>query len=572
MKKIFIFLLAIMIGATCTNVKAETFYEGEYIDGIYTKSIEKNGNGKYQKARFFRRASDNKEAYCIEPFATFNNTANYLNVNYGRDIDPNTWNKMALIAHYGYGYNNHTDKKWYAVAQLMIWRLAVPNADFYFTDTLNGTRTNNYEAEINEINNLVNNFETLPNISYVNTSIVGKDLVLEDSNHVLNNYKIENTYGEKIRIENNKLIYENIKEGTTSIILTRNLENEPTAALLYYTNNSQNLLVKGNIGQKRLEIKITGTSNEIKITKIDKDTNSTIPSGEGILKNAVYGLYDINDNQIQEITFDEKSTATIKNLDYGNYYLKEIKPGIGYTLNKDKITFSINQNTTTIDIKLTNKIIEKEITIHKEYGTKENIIPEEGISFNIYDKNNNLIDTITTDKEGNAKIKLPYGKYKVKQQNSSYGYSKIEDFEIEINDKETNNYFYKLYDYQIQKEITIHKEYGTKDNTIPEEGISFDIYDSNNNLIDTITTDKEGNAKIKLPYGKYKVKQRNTNTGYTKVKDFEIEVTEEEKEYEYKLYDYKIPIPNTGIKESNSYLLFLLLIPLLYFYKKKNVF
>ncbi|MCI8547554.1 MAG: hypothetical protein HFJ38_01555, partial [Bacilli bacterium] len=126
--------------------------------------------------------------------------------------------------------------------------------------------------------------------------------------------------------------------------------------------------------------------------------------------------------------------------------------------------------------------------------------------------------------------------------------------------------------YQIKKEITIHKEYGTKDNTIPEEGISFDIYDSNNNLIDTITTDKEGNAKIKLPYGKYKVKQRNTNTGYTKVKDFEIEVTEEEKEYEYKLYDYKIPIPNTGIKESNSYLLFLLLIPLLYFYKKKNVF
>ena len=57
---------------------------------------------------------------------------------------------------------------------------------------------------------------------------------------------------------------------------------------------------------------------------------------------------------------------------------------------------------------------------------------EPNITFEIYDKNNNLVKTIITDEFGKAKFTLPYGKYKVKQINSTKGYQKVDDFEIII--------------------------------------------------------------------------------------------------------------------------------------------
>ena len=79
---------------------------------------------------------------------------------------------------------------------------------------------------------------------------------------------------------------------------------------------------------------------------------------------------------------------------------------------------------------------------------------------------------------------------------------------------------------------------------MPEENITFEIY-KDNKLFYTITTDNLGNAKIKLPYGKYLIKQKNSKTGYKYVEDFEVIVNNETTDLFYNLYDYKIPIPNT---------------------------
>ncbi len=450
MKKIIIFLLTILfIGFNSIDVNAESFYEAEYIDNIYTKSVN-GATANYQKARFFRRSSDNKEAYCIEPFATFQATTNYQQLNYGKNINTNTWHRMTLLAHYGYGYNNHTDPKWYAITQLMIWRLVEPNKDFYFTNTLNGARVEMYQDEMREINNLADNFDILPNINYRTINVVNSTVVLTDKNNVLNNYTIQDTKGNDIKIEDNKLIFKNIKEGETSIILTRKLENENSAALFYYNDNSQNLMTKGSIGEKRLEIIVEGTKNSVFITKLDSDNYSTTPRGEAKLIGAIYGLYDEKDNLLQELTINDLSSAKLENLSYGNYYLKEIKPGEGYTLNNEKVTFQINSNTKNIYITLTNKVIEKEVTIHKEYGEEGNTENEANINFDIFDSNGKLVKTITTDEFGNAKIILPYGKYTVKQQNTIEGYTKVDDFEININEDDDNDYYYKLYNYKIE--------------------------------------------------------------------------------------------------------------------------
>ena len=63
---------------------------------------------------------------------------------------------MNLIAHYGYGYPNHTDLKWYGVTQYLIWN-ELGLDDLYFTDSYYGNRITAYTNEIDEMNSLINN-------------------------------------------------------------------------------------------------------------------------------------------------------------------------------------------------------------------------------------------------------------------------------------------------------------------------------------------------------------------------------------------------------------------------------
>ena len=60
---------------------------------------------------------------------------------------------------------------------------------------------------------------------------------------------------------------------------------------------------------------------------------------------------------------------------------------------------------------------------------------------------NNLIRTISTNDEGICEIELPYGKYTIKQKNTTEGYSKIEPFTI-IVDNSVNDVI-TLKDYKI---------------------------------------------------------------------------------------------------------------------------
>ena len=116
-------------------------------------------------------------------------------------------------------------------------------------------------------------------------------------------------------------------------------------------------------------------------------------------------LYDEKKNFLQEIKLNKDCTATIDNLDLGIYYLKEKQAGTGYIQDDSFHKIELTLDNTKINYEFENKIIEKEIFIHKEYGEENNTLPEGNITFEIY-KANKLVYTITTDNLGNAKIIL----------------------------------------------------------------------------------------------------------------------------------------------------------------------
>lgn len=455
MKRILLIATLFLLGFNLTNiltVKADTasFHEAEYVDGIYIRY--RSGNTiYYQKARFFRRNSDNAAAYCLEPFIKINESAVYEGQISPTSISSATWKRLSLIAHFGYNYANHTDPKWYAVTQFMIWQEVEPSANFQFTDTLNGNTINAYQNEINEINSLINAYQTKPSFDNNTITLVeGKKHELIDTNNVINNYSINQ---DGISISNNKLIISFLKEGEYSINIDRN-ERSNDPPIFYYNNSSQKLMTAGGVDgiNSKLNIKVLSTS--INLKKIDYDTKDSNPSGEGILIGASYDLFDSNMNKIDTLVIDENYSASYKNLAFGKYYLKEVTAGTGYTLDPNTYEFNIDSNNKDVYLTLENEIVKKKITIIKKYGNSNSFSNEEAAKFEIYDLNNNLIETITTDSLGVAEVILPFGKYTFKQISTKDGFNKVDDFEVIISDSSEDKLEYELFDYEVKVPYT----------------------------------------------------------------------------------------------------------------------
>ena len=448
MKKIIFILMTIMLTFICsTKVEAQTqFYEGEYIDGIYMNKQKTEISAiYYQKARFFRQVGTNQFAYCIDPFIFFTEGSTYEETINPNNLTQQQKERITEIAYFGYGYHNHTDKKWYAITQFMIWQTADPTANFYFTDGLNGPRIEAYTQEMNEINTLITNYHkstSLLNKTY--TVVEGETIFLEDTNNIISTYSIDNP---NFRIEGNKIIGDNLTKGEYTINLLKQENHYNKPILFYQALDSQALMQTGDIPDKTEQLKINVINTLIEITKIDKDTQSIIASGDGSLIGAIYGLFNQYDEKIAEITINENSKGIIKNIPFGTYYLQEIVPPKGYQLDTKKYEITISEENPNQQLILENEIIKKKVIIYKTYD-ETNKIPEKNINFLIFDKDNNLITTITTDEFGKAEIILPYGEYKIVQENTTEGYQKVEDIELIIDNMEDE--IIKLTDYKIK--------------------------------------------------------------------------------------------------------------------------
>lgn len=447
MKKILIFLMA-FIGInviTSINVNAESFYEGDYIDGIYVTK-EKGGTKYYQKARFFNQSGTGQFSYCVEPFAMFNENGVYTSSITATNLTEEQMDRIKKIIYFGYQYGNHTDPKWYAITQYMVWKESDYSGDIYFTNGLNGNRIEMFQNEIAEINNLINTYQRVPNFANKVIPIVeGETFPIEDKNHTLAEFVSDSN---KAKIQENTLTLDNFNEGTYTINFEKQEGNYGKIPLFFNSPTSQNMVIVGDLAPVNFQIHLIVYKTSIEITKIDSDTKTTIPSGEASLSGAIYDLYDSNKNKINELVIGDNMTAKLENLTAGKYYIKEQKPGIGYLLDENWYSFTIEFLDPNAKLTLENKVIKKEIEINKNYGDGTTFEKEEGVHFDILDSKNNVIDTITTNSEGKAFITLPYGKYSLVQKDTKDGYTINEKQEIEVSDEEKLEL--TLYDYKIK--------------------------------------------------------------------------------------------------------------------------
>ncbi|MBR4262252.1 MAG: Cys-Gln thioester bond-forming surface protein [Bacilli bacterium] len=457
MKKIILFItiLSLIIGLKI-NVYALTysdkFYISDVIDNIYYGKT-KNGVTEYRKAKFKKRASDNKIVYCIEPFVDLNEDATLKGYDYNYEqllnISKSDWERISLLAYYGYGYKGHTAEKWYPITQILIWKTIDKNASFFWTDTFEGNKVNKFESETKELENLVSNHKKLPSFAnHIYDVSINEHITLNDSNSVLVDYDISTNKEFDVVKDGNNLIFNTKDEDTIDIYFTKKDKKYNTPPIVYVSSTYQNTLLVGSFEEISTKITLNIDSGSIKIKKIDSENSTTIPQGQASLIGAVYEVYKY-DKLVGEITIGENNEGIIDHLQYGRYKIKEKKSGVGYKIDSNEYEININSVKKDYDLELKNEVIKNKIKIYKYFGDNNTKRVEKGITFVIYDSNNNKYGEVTTDENGIIEIELPYGKYLFRQKNTTEGYKKVDDFNIEVKEESNNIFEYYLNDIKV---------------------------------------------------------------------------------------------------------------------------
>lgn len=261
-------------------------------------------------------------------------------------------------------------------------------------------------------------------------------------------------------------------------------------------------------------------TGKIKIIKQDSETKQAV---QGV----TFSLSKLDGTVIANSTTNEKGIATFSSLYRGKYILKEISTNERYVLNESEFDVDVEYNKTT-ETTMLNEHKRGDLKVYK-VDKDNNKITLGNIEFQLYsDEFKKVIGTYYTDVNGEIEIKdLRIGEYKLIETNTNKWYNLADDRELTIEwNKETS----ETIENELKKgQIKIIKV-DLEDHEVKLEGVTFEVLDENNNVLETIITDENGEA-ITSKYAvrdfpNLKIRETNTLEEYVlnqEVKTIELE-------------------------------------------------
>lgn len=259
----------------------------------------------------------------------------------------------------------------------------------------------------------------------------------------------------------------------------------------------------------------------IKVYKVDKDNKKVV------LGNVEFQLYSEEFKKVVGTYYtDVNGELEIKNIRTGNYKLIETKTNKWYNLAGDtQIKVEWDKETTkTIENELKKGQV-KVIKVDKD----NNEVKLEGVEFEVLDENNKVLEKIVTDENGEALTSKyairDFSKLKLRETKTLENYVLSDKVEtIELKENQISNI--KFENEKIKGKVEITKV-DSKDENKKLEGAKFGLYDENDNLIETLITDKAGIALSQVLYkGNYYLKELETGSNYYLLNEdtFEFEI------------------------------------------------
>lgn len=398
-------------------VRATTMRQGSYMYNTYIK-MQKDNVVKYQQSSYIINNDNGKIVYCLEPFVFLNTTKDYTGYRENQaallNISEEDFKKIVASIYFGYGYQNHAAVNWYSVSQVMVWKIMDKNANIYFTDTLNGSPTDKFSSQLEELERLVDAYMQEPlftkDIIRLN---LGEEVVLNSEGYVGNNNDI-------LEFSDDKIVIKGLREANETYNLVKGSKSLNT---LYYDVDNQNIIEVNGLEPITKPLSVVVTAGKLKILFNKEEEHYSNCKSD---TKTTYGLYDSQNNLLSTIDFLD--TYVSDYLPYGTYYIKQISHACNTLLDKDIYEVEINDANKSPEISISVKKATKEIIINKTYG--EARLEEENAKFIIGDENKTY--ELVTDSKGEARITLGMGSYKLKQVSGVAGYNLVEDIEINL--------------------------------------------------------------------------------------------------------------------------------------------
>ena len=254
----------------------------------------------------------------------------------------------------------------------------------------------------------------------------------------------------------------------------------------------------------------------LKIYKIDKDNNQI---GLG---NVEFELFSHEFNKVIGTYYtDENGELEIKDLRVGVYSLIEKKTNKWYNLAKNtdiKVEWNL-----TKELQIENELKKGAIKIIK-VDEENHEVKLKNVKFNVMDKDGNILEELITDENGETETsKYPvrdFSELKIQEVETLDTYvldDKVHTIKLEEN--QIKNVIFE--NEKIKGQIEVNKV-SSNDNKLtgdkkgtPLEGAVFEVYNSNDELVDTLITDSEGRAISKLLVkGQYYLKEIDSGSPY----------------------------------------------------------
>ena len=329
--------------------------------------------------------------------------------------------------------------------------------------------------------------------------------VVDKDNHIRNEYNA----GEEVCV----LVSKTAAPKNVTLKVTA-VANEKVA-VLYGAGSSMQNFVFLDFEQKTIEASKQFTwekrEGNIEIVKVDQNGAS--------VEGAEFKVVDESGKEVAKQKTNKEGKITIKGLPVGKYTVTEISAPEGYILKAETKTVTVKTGETARIKAVNEKIIGGLEIIKIDEDTKEKI---EGVTFEVYNSNKEVIGKITTGKDGKAVLKIDNmanGTYYYKEISAPDGYivdSTMKEFKITEENKIAK---VTVTNKKIRGTLEITK---LDDSRVAIEGVKFNILASDKKtVIETLTTDKSGYATTKkLDKGTYYYQEIEVPDGY--VKDDEI--------------------------------------------------